>query len=156
MPPPLSNVGGLYGALSVNGCKVRDYLRVAIHKITDKNTNLSTKFWVQFYVDFPTLVFGGCVSALPTPPTECLPVRDSIVDGLQKVMHPNFAMRSTERFALALETISALNPLNESELYGVVNASEESVNVSKLHSDRMKMHILELFGRISIIQLWNL
>ena len=68
-------------------------------------------------------------------------------------MHPNFAMRSTERFALALESINALNPLNETELYGILNASEESVNVSKLHSDRMKMHILELFGRISIIQL---
>ena len=99
---------------------------------------------------------GGCVSALPTPPTECLPVRDSIVDGLQKVMHPNFAMRSTERFALALESINALSPLNETELYGILNASEESVNDSKLHSDRMEMHILELFGRISIIQLWSL
>ena len=97
---------------------------------------------MQFYIDFPTLVLGGCVSALPTPPTECLPVRDSIVDGLQKVMHPNFAMRSTERFALALESIDASNPLNETELYEILNASEESVNVSKLHSDRMKMHIL--------------
>ena len=147
---PLSNVGGLYGALSSNGCKVRDYLRAAIYAITDKNANPSTKFWVQFYVDFPTLFF------LPTPPTECLPVRDSIVDGLQKVIHPNFAIRSTERFALALKSINALSPLNQTELYGVLNASEESVNVSKLHSDRMKMHILELFGRISIIQLWNL
>ena len=107
-------------------------------------------------MDFPSLVLGGCISALPTPPTEPLPIRDSIVDGLQKVMHPNFAMRSTERFALALETINETNPLNESELFGILNASEESVNVSKLHSDKMKMHSLELFGRIFTIQLWNL
>ena len=111
---------------------------------------------MQLYVDFPTLIFlggGGCVSASPTPPTECLPDRDSIANGLQKVIHPNFAMHSTARFALALESISALNQLNETELYGILNASEKSGNVSKLHSDIAKRHILELFGRTSISQL---
>jgi hypothetical protein len=62
-------------------------------------------------------------------------------------MAANFAQRSVDRFALALENINDTLPLNESELYGILNASEESANVSKFHSLKMKMIILELFGR---------
>jgi hypothetical protein len=139
-------LGENLGAVSIKGLRVRAYLRDALKDVKDANGNLSTKFWLQFYGDFPSLMLG-CIQGLPDPPPVVLPIRDSIVEGLQKVMAPNFAQRSVDRFALALENINDTLPLNESELYGILNASEESANVSKFHSLKMKMIILELFGR---------
>jgi hypothetical protein len=64
--PPL-NLGENLGAVSIKGLRVRAYLRDALKDLKDANSNLGTKFWLQFYGDFPSLMLG-CIQGLPDPP----------------------------------------------------------------------------------------
>jgi hypothetical protein len=106
---------------------------------------LSTKFWTKFHTDFPLLTVG-ISSLLPDPPAVPLSVRATILDGISQAHDENPALRKTAKFELALELLSG-EALNETELLGLIQGSEESPIVSIAHSTKMRVCIMELFAR---------
>ena len=57
----------------------------------------------------------------------------------------NPCFRKTKKFELALEGIST-DVINETELFGIIQGSEESPVVNTVNSMKMRLAIMELFA----------
>jgi hypothetical protein len=137
-------------ALTKKGMKIRPYIKTALVGLTvsvrGNKARLSTKFWTQFYADFPTLSLG--ISAyLPDPPADLEEVRDELQAALATAYDPNPSSRTPVHVERVLENLT--KDLNETELFGLVQAVEESPTISRPHSEKMKMAIMLYLARTS-------
>ena len=123
---------------------VRDYIRAGFRQVRERDGKLGAQFWTVFYQTFPSLAFG-CVAFLPDPPQICLPIRDSLQQSVSLALNPNVALRSVDQFVNVLKGID--DQVNESEILGIIQASEEGPYLARSGSVKMKVAILELFER---------
>ena len=143
------------GALSKDGKHlVRPYIKAALKMICNekdssgKKQNLGTKFWTQFYEDFPSLILG-VVAFLPDPPFPPQGVREEIAAALEKAHDPNPSHRSSEQLERVLETLEV--DLNETELFGLIQGSEESPVIRRSQALKMQVALMQYFARNVVV-----
>ena len=137
----------------MHGFTVRDYIRKGLKDVAQKNGKLTSKFWASFHQEFPSFSLG-CMAYVPNPPDIPLEVRDSLQLGVKLALSSNPALRSVENFELALEGVT--DTINETELFGIIQASEEGSHCTRNNSIRMQLAILHLFARNLLLEVFHL
>jgi hypothetical protein len=102
---------------------------------------LSAKFWVEFFEEFP--LKRSAAEGL-VPPAQVDPIRDDLLVAMTTAHHDNPACRSVEPLELFLLHTS---PLNETELYGLLQSAIEGPVIKKASSYRILVSILAYFAR---------
>lgn len=90
----------------------------------------------------------GCISMIPQAPAEPLEVRETLSLAVCAALNPNWALRNVEQFEFALEGLDDV--VNESELYGIIQASEEGPRCPRYVSLRMQLALMHYFFRICV------
>ena len=91
---------------------------------------------------------------VPNPPEIPLEVRDSLQLGAKLALSYNPAVRNVENFELALEGVT--DTINETELFGIIQASEKGSHCTRNNSIRMQLTILHLFARNLSLEVFHL
>jgi len=132
-------------AVSSDGESVRDYVKRNMKAMT--NRRLGSRFWCEFFTVFPLNKTPAEVLDVPEGEE---PVSEELIAAMSAALCDNPATRSIEPLELLLVHCE---PLNGTELVGLLRSAMEGPVVTSANSQRMLLSILAYFARLSLTKM---
>jgi hypothetical protein len=113
------------GSVATDGTTPRQMIADEVRNTKTQGEYLKQELWVLFFAKFP--VHRGLVALMPAPPAN-QEVRAEVLEALAPLHEKNPVLRQADHLA---QFLSLANDLNETEIFGIVSASQQSLTVTE-------------------------